>query len=121
MHGYDGALAEQIAVPVSSLHVSVDAVDAQVGALVEPAGNALRAARAAAVGEGDRALVLGPGTIGLLTAMFLRAAGAEVHLMGLDGDAFARDLGFEHVWTRRTLPSLPFDAVVDASGAADLP
>src|SRR3954447_22973531 len=82
IHGFDGALAEQIAVPVSSLHVVPAGVGAAVGALVEPGGSALRAARAAEVGAGDRALVFGPGTLGLLVAMFIRAAGAEVHLMG---------------------------------------
>ncbi|WP_410675071.1 zinc-dependent alcohol dehydrogenase [Amycolatopsis sp. cmx-4-68] len=119
--GRPGALAERLAVPAWSLHALPDAVDAVLGALVEPGGNALRAARAAEAGAGDRALVLGPGTIGLLTAMFLRAAGAEVHLLGLADSAFARSLGFAHVWTRETLPDLPFDAIVDASGAADLP
>ena len=123
MHGYDGALAEQIAVPVDSLHALPDGVDAAVGALVEPAGSALRAARAAEVGHGDRALVLGPGTIGLLTAMFLRASGAEVHLMGATEPSldFARALEFEHAWTEDELPSLPFDAVIDASNADHLP
>ncbi len=118
-----GALAEQLAVPVSSLHVLPDSVDAVLGALVEPGGNALRAARAAELRPGDRVLVLGPGTIGLLVAMFARAAGAEVHLMGTtDGSlAFARDLGFEHAWREDTLPDLPYDAVVDASNAAHLP
>ncbi|RYZ26455.1 MAG: alcohol dehydrogenase, partial [Propionibacteriaceae bacterium] len=82
--GRHGALAEQVAVPVTSLHVLPDAVDPTLGALVEPGGNAWRAARAAAVGPDDRALVLGPGTIGLLTALFLRAAGCEVHLLGTD-------------------------------------
>jgi threonine dehydrogenase-like Zn-dependent dehydrogenase len=119
--GRPGALAERLAVPAWSLHALPDAVDAVLGALVEPGGNALRAARAAEAGAGDRALVLGPGTIGLLTAMFLRAAGAEVHLLGLAGGSFARSLGFAHVWTRDTLPDLPFDAIVDASGAAELP
>jgi threonine dehydrogenase-like Zn-dependent dehydrogenase len=120
--GRPGALAEQLAVPVSSLHPLPDPADAVLGALVEPGGNALRAARAAAA-PGDRLLVLGPGTIGLLVAMFARAAGAEVHLLGLPGPAleFARDLGFEHGWTAETLPDLPFDAVVDASTAAHLP
>ncbi|MEV6628711.1 alcohol dehydrogenase catalytic domain-containing protein, partial [Amycolatopsis sp. NPDC051114] len=116
-----GALAERLAVPAWSLHALPGEVDAVLGALVEPGGNALRAARATGAGAGDRVLVLGPGTIGLLTAMFLRAAGAEVHLLGVDDGAFARGLGFEHVWTRATLPDLPFDAVVDATGAADLP
>ena len=121
--GRPGALAEQLAVPVSSLHELPDAVDAVLGAMVEPGGNALRSARAADLRPGDRALVLGPGTIGLLVAMFLRAAGTEVHLMGRSQGSleFARTLGFEHAWTEDELPDLPFDAVVDASNAAHLP
>jgi threonine dehydrogenase-like Zn-dependent dehydrogenase len=121
--GRPGALAEQLAVPVSSLHVLPESVDPVLGALVEPGGNALRAAQAANLGPGDRALVLGPGTIGLLVAMFARAAGAEVHLLGVTAGslAFARSLGFEHAWTEWDLPELPFDAVIDASNAAHLP
>jgi threonine dehydrogenase-like Zn-dependent dehydrogenase len=121
--GRHGALAEQLAVPVSSLHALPDPVDAVLGALVEPGGNALRAAQAAGLGPGDRALVLGPGTIGLLVAMFVRAAGADVQLMGRSEQslAFVRTLGFEHAWTEHNLPSLPFDAVIDASNAAQLP
>ncbi|WP_103335883.1 zinc-dependent alcohol dehydrogenase [Amycolatopsis sp. CA-126428] len=119
--GRAGALAERLAVPAWSLHALPDTVDAVLGALVEPGGNALRAARAAGVGAGDRALVLGPGTIGLLTAMFLRAAGAEVHVLGVGSPEFPRSLGFADTWTRETLPDLPFDAVVDATGAAAAP
>jgi threonine dehydrogenase-like Zn-dependent dehydrogenase len=121
--GRPGALAEQLAVPVTSLHALPDSVDSVLGALVEPGGNAFRAAQAAALAPEDRALVLGPGTIGLLAAMFARAAGAEVHLMGRSEKsiAFARGLGFEHAWTEANLPGLPFDAVIDASNAAQLP
>jgi threonine dehydrogenase-like Zn-dependent dehydrogenase len=121
--GRDGALAEQLAVPASSLHALPDAVDASLGALVEPGGNAWRAAHAAHIEPGDRVLVLGPGTIGLMVAMFARAAGAEVHLLG-DRDrslAFARSLGFTGAWLAEELPDVPFDAVVDASNAAHLP
>src|SRR5215218_5800913 len=121
--GRAGALAEQLAVPAWSLHELPDPVDAVLGALVEPGGNAWRAARAAAAGPGDRALVLGPGTIGLLVALFARAAGAEVHLLGVTKPslAFARNLGFATAWTPDTLPDLPFGAVVDASTAAGSP
>jgi threonine dehydrogenase-like Zn-dependent dehydrogenase len=121
--GRPGALAERLAVPASSLHPLPATVDAAAGALVEPGGSALRAVEAARLRPGDRVLVLGPGTIGLLVALFARAAGAEVHLLGRpDGSLeFARTLGFEHAWTERTLPDLPYDAVVDASTAADLP
>ncbi len=118
-----GALAEQLAVPAGSLHELPESVDAVLGALVEPGGNALRSVRAADLHPGDRALVLGPGTIGLLVAMFARAAGAEVHLMGrsVDSLVFAAGLGFDHVWTEAGVPDLPFDTVIDASNAAGLP
>ena len=121
--GRPGALAEQLAVPARSLHGLPDSVDPVLGALVEPGGNALRAAEAARLRAGDRVLLLGPGTIGLLTAMFARAAGAEVHLMGLTEEslAFAATLGFDQLWTEATLPALPFDAVIDASNALHLP
>ncbi|MCW2701318.1 MAG: Alcohol dehydrogenase GroES domain protein [Blastococcus sp.] len=121
--GRAGALAEQLSVPVTSLRELPGSVDAVLGALVEPGGNALRAAQGAAAGPGDRVLVLGPGTIGLLVAMFVRAAGAEVHLLGRSEASldFARGVGFEHAWTEDSLPQLRFDAVVDASNAEHLP
>jgi threonine dehydrogenase-like Zn-dependent dehydrogenase len=121
--GRPGALAEQLAVPAWSLHPLPDSVDAVLGALVEPGGNSLRAAQAADVGPGDRALVLGPGTIGVLAAMFLRATGAEVHVLGRSRRSldFVRSLGFEHTYTEDSLPDAPFDAVVDASNAVHLP
>ncbi|MFD0663110.1 zinc-dependent alcohol dehydrogenase [Thermocatellispora tengchongensis] len=100
--GRPGALAEQLAVPVTALHALPDTVDSTLGALVEPGGNALRAARGAGLRPGGRLLVLGTGTIGLLTALFARAGGAEVHLLGQDESTLrlARHLGFGHAWTR---------------------
>jgi len=122
--GRPGALAEQLAVPVTALHELPDGVDDALGALVEPGGNAYRCVQAAALRPGDRALVLGSGTIGLLAAMFARAAGVEVHVMDRSNVAidFARSLGFENAWDESTLPAeLPWDAVIDASNAPGLP
>jgi 2-desacetyl-2-hydroxyethyl bacteriochlorophyllide A dehydrogenase len=121
--GRAGALAEQLAVPASSLRQLPDAVDDAAGAMVEPGANALRAVWAAELQPADRVLVLGPGTIGLLVAQFARAAGAEVHVLGRTGSSlsFARSLGLGGVWTASDLPSLAFDAVIDASNAAALP
>ncbi|WP_019611291.1 zinc-binding dehydrogenase [Nocardiopsis sp. CNS-639] len=121
--GFPGALAEQIAVPASALHSLPDAVDATSGALVEPGGNALRSVRAAGLTRGERMLVLGTGTLGLLTALFARAQGIDVHLMGRDEDQMrvAGELGFTGVWTRDSLPSLVWEAVVDASNSPRLP
>jgi threonine dehydrogenase-like Zn-dependent dehydrogenase len=121
--GLPGALAERVAVPVGSLHALPDEVDVTLGALVEPGGNALRCVRAAGLEPGERLLVLGTGTIGLLVALFGHAHGYEVHLLGQDPGqlALARTLGFPDAWTRAELPRLPWDAVVDASTGAALP
>jgi threonine dehydrogenase-like Zn-dependent dehydrogenase len=121
--GRPGALAEQLAVPVSSLQRLPDGVDDVAGALVEPGANALRAVRSAGARHGSRVLVLGPGTIGLLAAGFARAAGAEVHVLGVTEAslAFARQQGVDGAWRAADLPPLAFDAVIDASTAAELP
>ncbi len=122
-NGWSGALAERLAVPATSLLALPDAVDDTRGALVEPGGNAWRALEAAEVGPGERLLILGAGAIGLLVALMARAAGVDVHVLAHREPSvrFAAALGFEHVWTAATLPSGPFDAVVDASNAAQLP
>ena len=119
--GRSGALAERIAVPTNSLHALPDTVDDMLGALVEPAGNALRAAQAAlSLGSGrqaERVLVVGPGTIGLLAAMFVRAVGAEVELVGVSQASvdFARSLGFTAWLGWDAVLETPFDAVIDAA------
>lgn len=122
-NGWPGALAEQLPVPARFLHPLPDGVDATLGALVEPGANALRAVDAAAVAPGERLLVLGTGTIGLLVAQIAAARGADVHLLGHREETlgFARDLGCGHAWTRESLPALRWDAVVDASNAVALP
>jgi threonine dehydrogenase-like Zn-dependent dehydrogenase len=121
--GFPGALAEQLAVPAAALHALPATVDGAAGALVEPGGSALRAVRAAALAPGERLLVIGPGTIGLLTAMFALAQGAEVHVVGVTEPSldFARTLGVHGAWTASDLPRLPFDAVVDASTSPAVP
>ncbi len=121
--GRAGGLAEQVAVPAVGLRPLPDSVDDAMGAMVEPGGNAFRAVRAADLASGERLLILGAGTIGLLAAMFARAEGAEVHLLGRSPRSldFARSLGFDNVWTRENLPVEAWDAVIDASNAADLP
>lgn len=121
--GWPGALAEQLPVPASALHALPDAVDDVAGALVEPGGNAYRSVQAAELQPGDRVLVTGAGAIALLCAMFARAEGAEVHLLGRSPRSleFARSLGFDNVHTEAELPELAWDAVIEASNAPALP
>lgn len=121
--GWPGALAEQLLVPEAALRALPDQVDVVAGALVEPGGNALRAVQAAHVSAGDRVLIWGPGSIGLLAAAFAAAQGAEVHLVGTEPTslAFARTIGHERTWTAQDLPDVPFDAVIDATYSAGVP
>ncbi len=78
--GFPGALAEQLAVPATSLRAIPDAIDDTTGAMVEPGGNAWRALEAADVTAGERLLILGTGALGLLIGLMARAHGLEVHL-----------------------------------------
>lgn len=121
--GFPGALAEQLAVPARALLALPDTVADTAGAMVEPGGNAVRAVRAADVSAGERLLVLGSGTIGLLVAAFAAADGVQVHLLGRTSQTlhFARSRGLAGVWLREELPEPAFDAVIDASNAAALP
>jgi 2-desacetyl-2-hydroxyethyl bacteriochlorophyllide A dehydrogenase len=116
--GVDGALAERLVVPADSLHALPDAVDDAAGALAEPGGNAWRAASAAWAEPGRRVLVWGSGTIGLLTAAFAHAGGAEVHVVARRPSAadLARRLGADATWTPDTIPTdQPFLSIVDAT------
>jgi threonine dehydrogenase-like Zn-dependent dehydrogenase len=120
-NGWPGALAEQLPVPVRALLPLPAPVDPMLGALVEPGGNALRAVRGAGLVAGERLLILGPGTIGLLAAQIAVACGIEVHLLGLPGPGLGFAQSFAPAWTSSSLPRLRFDAVIDASNAAALP
>jgi threonine dehydrogenase-like Zn-dependent dehydrogenase len=122
-HGWPGALAERLPVPARALVPLPEGVGAAMGAMVEPGGNSLRAVRAAGLAAGERLLVIGAGTIGLLVARIAAADGVEVHLLGRSerSRTFANELGFERVWTTETLPDLPWDAVVDASNSTEPP
>src|SRR6201992_2747248 len=82
--GGPGALADQLLVPASALLPLPDSIGPAAGALVEPGGNALRVVQAAQVVTGQRLLVMGPGTIGLLSALIARSRGADVQLLGQD-------------------------------------
>ncbi len=120
--GFAGALAERMAVPATSLHTLPDSVDDVAGALVEPGGNAIRAVWASGVQAGERLLVLGPGTIGLLAGLLAQALGARVHLAGRSerSRAFAAGLGFD-VSTVDALPAVPWDGVIDATNSPGMP
>lgn len=97
----DGGFAKHVRVPAHNLLPLPEAIDAELGALVEPLAVATDAVLVGEVGLGDTVLVLGPGTIGQGLALMARAAGAaRVIVSGrADGPRFEvlRQLGFSDI------------------------
>lgn len=122
-HGWPGAIAEQLEVPVFALYELPDSIDDTVGALIEPGGNSLRSAQAAQVAPGKKILVWGSGTIGLLTAQFALAMGAEVHIVGRNAAtlSLARSLGVHGSHQEFQEIDGGFDAIIDATNSAAIP
>jgi threonine dehydrogenase-like Zn-dependent dehydrogenase len=118
-----GALAEQLVVPVTALYKLPDSIDDTMGALIEPGGNALRAAQAAQAAPGKNILIYGTGTIGLLAAQFAMAMGATVHMISLDLKtlALAKDLGVSEASQEFIPVKGGYDAVIDATNSDQVP
>ncbi len=92
----DGALAEYLVVPASSLHEIPHEVSIEEAALAEQVAVALHAVKRAGIKPKDRVLVQGAGALGLITLDMARAHGAR-NLMVSDIDkqrlAIAREKG----------------------------
>jgi 2-desacetyl-2-hydroxyethyl bacteriochlorophyllide A dehydrogenase len=89
--------------------------------LAEPAVTVLAGLRRTRAGHGDRAVVIGTGTLGLLAVTLARAAGAEVEAVGIDaaGRELARELGAATAYEPGAAPGDAYDVVVEAAGAPD--
>lgn len=119
--GIDGGMAEFICYPETLLHKIPKNMSWDQAAVVEPTANAvtdlLMRTRQT---PGDFVVILGPGPIGLMTALVARAAGArEVVIIGTAGDVGirfkkAQELGFVH--TVDISNQSPIDYVMDLTG-----
>ena len=121
--GFAGALAEKLVVPDFAVYELPADMDPAIGAMAEPTGNALRTVDAAHIKTGERLLIFGPGTIGLLCGLIAKSRGIEVHLVGIETKSldFARQFQFAGVYEKSTIPQLTFHAVIDATFSSDIP
>jgi threonine dehydrogenase-like Zn-dependent dehydrogenase len=98
---YGGGWSTELVVPADRVHRVPTAVDDRAAVLAEPTAVAVHAVLRDAPRSGERALVIGPGTIGLslVHALRLLAPEVDVTVVGIDpaSDANARRAGAHHV------------------------
>lgn len=127
-YGVNGAMTRYVRVPTRILHRVPDALPFEQACLTEPCCVAYSAVvKNARIEPGDRVVVLGPGTIGILCAALARLCGAEVAVVGLPHDAtrleVARRYGCDVItddpraWALQR-DGLGCDGVVDAAGVS---
>lgn len=86
-YGVDGAMTRFVKVPARCLHRVPDLLPFEQACLAEPCAVAYNAVvQNSAIRPGDRVLVLGPGTIGILCAAMAHICGATVAIAGLECD-----------------------------------
>lgn len=123
----DGGFAELLLTPAYTLYRLPPEVDFEIGALAEPLAVAVHAVRLANVRLGDRVLVQGAGTIGLMAVAAAVAAGAaDVWITARHPQqaAAARRLGATRVFTDAEAAAglsaagdeQPIDVVVETVG-----
>lgn len=114
-----GCFAERVALPLENLHVVPEEVPDELAVFVEPLAAAFEIVEQVRVEPGMATAVLGDGKLGLLAAMVLADAGAQVTVVGrhprkLDIAAAAGC----RVTCGDAAPARSFDVVVEATGAA---
>jgi threonine dehydrogenase-like Zn-dependent dehydrogenase len=118
----DGAAASLVAVPTALVHPIDASVAAEDAVLTEPASVVYRGLTRAAVTPGSRVLVIGDGTIALLTAHLARLwSPAEVVVLGRrDAQAeLAAEAGAARFETSPGAAGAGYDLVVEAAGAVE--
>jgi len=123
----DGALAELVTAPASSVYPIAESVPAELAALVEPLACVINGTNRAALRPGESAVVFGAGAIGCLFIAVLRSAGAG-RVVAVEPSEqrgpVARAMGADEVvtpdvWAERGATLVPggADVVVDAVGS----
>jgi threonine 3-dehydrogenase len=91
----DGAFADYIAMPASNV-MRLDGIPAEVGAIMDPTGNAVHTVLEGGIVPGSRVFVIGCGPIGCFAVGVARAAGAALVVASDFNDrrlALARAMG----------------------------
>jgi threonine dehydrogenase-like Zn-dependent dehydrogenase len=112
-----GGWSELIVAHRAQMHAVPDGVGDGTAVMVEPLACALHAVRRAAVPEGSRVLVVGAGTVGLLTVLALREQGHAGPVLTVAKHARQRELARRFGATEVVAPDEALGAVRRATHA----
>jgi L-iditol 2-dehydrogenase len=127
-YGVNGAMTKYVKVPARCLHHIPDHLSFEQACLTEPCCVAFNAVvENIRLKPGDRVIVLGPGTIGILCAAMAKLCGAEVAMLGMERHRvrlnIAKQYGCEVIigdgneWAKQR-DGLGVDVVIDAAGSS---
>ena len=128
-YGVNGAMTRFVRVPARCLHAVPAQLSFEEACLTEPCCVAYNAVVGnSSIQPGDRVIVIGPGTIGILCAAVAKLCGAEVAILGLEADKgrleIAKKYGCETLvgnaenWARKR-DGMGADLVIDAAGVSE--
>ncbi|MFC4799134.1 zinc-binding dehydrogenase [Neobacillus sp. GCM10023253] len=123
---YDGVFAQFVKLHEQQVYIVPDTISDDAGALIEPLSVAVRGVYKADITPTVTVLIIGPGTIGLFTALVAKQFGATVLVCGTQADTdrleIASQMGVDTTVMSGDLPSLlkeknmNIDIVFECSG-----
>ena len=127
-YGVDGAMTKYVRTPARCLHHIPENLSFEEACLTEPCCVAYNAVVVnSKIKPGDKVLVIGPGTIGILCAVIAKICGADVAVLGLESDrsrlAKLKNYNINSIvknvssWAKEK-DGLGVDLVIDAAGVS---
>lgn len=119
IHRHDGAFADQVAIPQTSMHIVPDSISDDQAVLIEPLAAALQIQQQIEISSVQNAIVLGDGRLANLCAQAISQNVKNIKVVGKHELKLARfrKFGIETIHLNDLIRKKDFDLVVDCTGS----